>query len=628
MLEEQLASHMSPRLCDLGGPEMVARVGEASARSLYADRLVMAISGYEQDLPDELAQIAFAVLAENPHPFVMAAAVHLLTRARLLTDQARKAQRILIARAEQRSSPAEALLASEALAGAFLLANNMGASQPAVVAALDDIGSSDNPSLVRRVARLAGLAWLWRRSPDLTDLLLRLSANDEAGEQALHELALIQLEVALSLPTRTEAIEGLEVAARMFEAASQADPELGEAIALQHSLKAVLLFCNDGDREAIEFEIGQARRAAIDRRLEIDPRSLRTWLRPSVTSEVAWYELANLLEGLSQRLDERSWLRAVPVLQQLSKLRIALLAFADRSGDALRVSITERVAEGIVAHDGLVSHLTAWIDDPGTSDQEKQEAHALLESVETARKRSQGKDEGRANAAITARPADDRSPGDPLWPLVAGGTLSGKLEEAFFALDSELHAHDDYQNGVMRDFRILLNYHILYLAHCLDITGTMAEESFPFLFDAGSSKPLEITLQRSLWNYLCLQVQGFPQHQIVREVPDVGTGRADIAIVRPSWRMVIEVKREVSDASREGIRKYLGQAASYTLTGPRISLLVVLDLCSQKDWALTIEDNCWIEWIRGPGDSHARAVAVFRIPGMRIAPSRTSTPTT
>jgi hypothetical protein len=83
---------------------------------------------------------------------------------------------------------------------------------------------------------------------------------------------------------------------------------------------------------------------------------------------------------------------------------------------------------------------------------------------------------------------------------------------------------------------------------------------------------------------------------------------------------------ELDDASRGGLRQYLGQAASYQLTGPRIGFLVALDLCSQKAWAFTLEDNCWVETIQAVGDSVPRKVVVFRVPGCRKLPWSIKTP--
>jgi hypothetical protein len=179
---------------------------------------------------------------------------------------------------------------------------------------------------------------------------------------------------------------------------------------------------------------------------------------------------------------------------------------------------------------------------------------------------------------------------------------------------------------VRDDMRLLVLFLVQFMSHCLDVSARMSESLFDFLFQRQGSKPLEVELQRALYTSLRLQVFGFPQHTVVNELPDVGAGRADVAIIRPNWRIVIEVKRELDDASREGIRRYIGQAASYELTGPRIGLLVVLDLCSQKDWALTLEDNCWVECVQGDGDAVERLVVVLRVPGMRTVPSRMRTP--
>lgn len=196
----------------------------------------------------------------------------------------------------------------------------------------------------------------------------------------------------------------------------------------------------------------------------------------------------------------------------------------------------------------------------------------------------------------------------------------------FRAIAEDMETHPDLNGEVRDDARILLAHLIHFLVYCLEVTPSMAKGLFDFLFERDGAKPLEVELQRALWTSLRIQIHGFPQQQILREAADIGAGRADIAIVRPTWRPVIEIKRELADASREGIRKYLGQAASYTLTGPRLGFLVVLDLCSQREWTLPLEDNCWVETVSSPDDSVCRSVVVIRVPGWRKTPSQVSTP--
>lgn len=170
----------------------------------------------------------------------------------------------------------------------------------------------------------------------------------------------------------------------------------------------------------------------------------------------------------------------------------------------------------------------------------------------------------------------------------------------------------------------MLSFLTRFLAHCLDVGRTMAGPLFAFLFSLDES-PLEVELQRAI--YTVLQIQGpMAHHQINSELPDVAAGRADIAIIFPTWRCVIEVKRELENSSRESLKQYLGQTSAYQATQPKIGFLVVLDLCSQINGALSIDENCWLEEIKFKGETEARNVVVIRIPGRRKMPSKVTSP--
>ncbi len=592
------------------------------ATDLHADRLVGAIVSAGEVTPD-LFLIILDILRRNRHPLVLAAASQHVAMAALTPADVRSAQRALLERTSERTSELDADLASEALAGAFLLAQAAGASRPSVIAALDDVQANDKPMLVARAARLAGLAWLWSRSPDLTVVLERLALSDEASDQALYELALIALDHALGQTDLAALVSGLEAASQAFSRASAAGPDMDEAIALNHAIAAVTGFCTGRSATEVESNIAMTRVIAVSRLMEMDRSALRGWLRPSLSSEVAWYGLVNTLEGLPLRLEEASWLNAVPVLQQLGRLR-ECLTWAPVS-DGLRAAVINRTARSLIAREGLRAHVRSWADDPGTPAEEREHAQALLETMEQASGVGPGKPGGGTGGAPDG-------PSDPLLALAGlddlghGNALVGKLEQVYVQLTDALRGHPDYIGPVRSDVRILIKNMIRFLAHCLDVTPSAADGFFDFLFAVEDEAPLERELQKSLWHSLCLSADGIPQHQIHRETPDVGAGRADISVTRPDWRCVIEIKRELVDASREGISKYLGQAASYLLTGPKLGFLVVLDLCSQKKWSLTVEDNCWIEHVQGEADSAPRAIIVWRIPGGRPAPSSVKTP--
>jgi len=624
---ERLRRHARPDLADLGGEASLRAIGLSQARSLYADRMLVAMATLPK-LDEELSSIILDVLTHNPVPLVVAAAAQHVANGPLPPGFAREAQRRLLARWTRRSTPLEAEMATECLAGAFLFACHADASRPALVGALDDASPGEAPIVVARAALLAGLAWQWQRASDLRDLLSRLATDNDAGGQALHELALIRLDEALSAPDAHSLLAGLDDAAAAFGAASAFDPELDEAAAFQVSLIAVLCFCRNAPPAEVEAAIERAIALAAGRRRALEGANLRHWLRPRLDAEIAWSRLTSLLQGLAMRLALRGWLHAVPVLQQLASLRRSLTSLATMEGDRLRAAIDDRLATSFLGAEGLRAQLTEWASDATTDEYDRVEALSLLAHLEATTSAPPGKGEGLAARPTRASP-DDVGPVDPrlaaFRALSLAPAFTAKTEAIFAGIEAELAASPDYVDSFRDDCRGLIHHLLVFLSHCLDVAPAAATGLFGFLFDLVTD-PLEKELQHALLTMLKLQTVGFPQHQINREVPDVAAGRADIVIIRPAWRIVIEVKRELANASREGIARYLGQAASYTQTGPRVGFLVVLDLVHQKLWPLTIEDNVWVEAVAGDADTAPRYVVVVRIPGRRLAPSSLHTP--
>ncbi|WP_031364644.1 hypothetical protein [Caballeronia sordidicola] len=622
-----LSSKDSPSSEELGGMPVMRQLASEFVKSGHADRLANVLC-HTTDMRADYLNYAVAVLRENPYPLVVASVGKKLADMEMSRREAMSAQDALLSRARQTDSQLDNEMASECLAAAFLLASEAQAPQSALVAALDRVESGDNFLLVRRVALLAGLAWHWGHARELEVVLERLAADKEAGEQAAFELGMIHIDRALSSQDKESLFARLNDAAKWFEAAEDVAPEMPEATAFRGTVRALMLFCEDAPAETIEQHVVQACEAASERFQYLDNSSLRKWLRPRLDAQTSWYELTSALQGLSKQMSERSWLRALPVLQQIANLRSTLVSLATDSGDALRSAVTNRLASGFAAREGLRAHLQDWIDDAQTDEANRQEAATLLAAVDNLRA-----DPGKAGPlASEGGLASGSEPEDPIAKSASalpGGFLSPfnrMQEDCFLQLTSQLQSHVDYRGTVANDVNSLIAFLIRFSTHCLDVGFEIAKPFLEFLFRTGGNLPLERELQAAMFHALHLGASNFQTHQIHREAHDVSRGRADLAITCADWRMIIEVKRESSDASREGISQYLGQAAAYLLTGPRIGFLVVLDLCSQKQWPLTLADNCWVESVKGPGDSEPRIIVVWRIPGMRPVPSAITTP--
>ncbi|KVC91081.1 hypothetical protein WI77_15080 [Burkholderia ubonensis] len=626
---EVLSGQDLPSSSELGGLPVVLQRASEFAKNVYAERLAEVLMREGASAREAYLEFAMNVLGSNPYPLVVAAVAQKLSVSELSRDEARLAQGVLLTRARDRATPLAVEMASECLSGAFLLAAERKAPRSTFIAALEDFGPGDEALLVRRVALLAGLTWCWGGSEDVEESLRRLAKDAHAGEQAAFELGIIEIDRALCSQDKESLFARLSEAATWFEKAEHIDPEMLEATAFRATLGALMLFCDGEPAEKVEHFVKQACEAASERFYYLDRSSMREWLRPRLDVQTTWYELSCALQGLSQHMSERSWLRALPVLQQLANLRSTLLRLATDSGDALRATVTDRLASGFVAREGLCAHLQDWANDADIDDANLGHALALLAAVDRMRT-----DQGKAGPLVSEgglasgdRPDDETlAHAGVLLTAQMAAPLSGQQEKCFAQITSALHSHDDYSGSVLRDVNVFIIFLIRFLSHCLDVGYEMGKTSFSFLFQHAGAKPLEQQLQEAMFTWLHLVAWGFKNHQVRREVPDVASGRADLAITTEAWTMYAELKREMTDASQAGLTKYLGQTSTYQLTGPRIGFLVVLDLCSQRDWTLSLQDNCWVESVQTAQDSSPRMVVVFRIPGMRPVPSDVVTP--
>jgi hypothetical protein len=132
--------------------------------------------------------------------------------------------------------------------------------------------------------------------------------------------------------------------------------------------------------------------------------------------------------------------------------------------------------------------------------------------------------------------------------------------------------------------------------------------------------PLEDSLQRDLYDYLT----GFlnsGNHSI--EKSDIASGRVDIFITADGFRFIIEVKRELTNASFENLKEsYASQATEYQNTNIRLSILLVLDLTDKKNGVAHVTDQVRAYSIKRPGEQSQRGLVIIRVPGNKLPPSK------
>lgn len=106
------------------------------------------------------------------------------------------------------------------------------------------------------------------------------------------------------------------------------------------------------------------------------------------------------------------------------------------------------------------------------------------------------------------------------------------------------------------------------------------------------------------------------------EASDVAAGRADILVELHRTRLVIEVKREDSDASHDALcKRYGAQATEYSNTSARVGFLLVLDRSRTDGSAGHIEEKVSVQTVYKLGDVNARMLVIVVMPGKRKRPS-------
>jgi hypothetical protein len=148
------------------------------------------------------------------------------------------------------------------------------------------------------------------------------------------------------------------------------------------------------------------------------------------------------------------------------------------------------------------------------------------------------------------------------------------------------------------------------------------DPSVTYLFEAadGSLAP-ESALQDDYFRWLCTQSASGEM-----EPTNLGGGRADVALKNTGERIVIEVKRELQDASFDALAKdYVGQTTDYQNVSIRLGFLLVLDLTGSKtEGTPHIRSLIQCRPAQRIGESEPRHVVIVKVPGRRYLPSAIS----
>ncbi len=198
--------------------------------------------------------------------------------------------------------------------------------------------------------------------------------------------------------------------------------------------------------------------------------------------------------------------------------------------------------------------------------------------------------------------------------------LPAVAQERIEACLTALEGHADLEGsaGLRAFIGQVIYFTTSFVCQCID-GATASNPLTKYLFERDpDALPREGRLQD---HYAAVMGAGMSQAGI--EVRGIGGGRADVVFSRGGDRLVVEVKRELKDATPEALfSAYGGQAEEYQNTSARVGILLVLDLTDPSGKSLHLGESVAFRAIRRNGESADRLVLLFRVSGRRVAPSQ------
>lgn len=167
-------------------------------------------------------------------------------------------------------------------------------------------------------------------------------------------------------------------------------------------------------------------------------------------------------------------------------------------------------------------------------------------------------------------------------------------------------------------FDAVLLWTVRFLQNRSEVTQN-DDPTVAYLFEReDGSLPHEDELQADYFRWLTTNAAGTDL-----EPTNVGGGRADIRIKSSGERLVIEVKREMVDASFSALAAaYAAQSSDYQNVSVRIGFMLVLDLVQRKiDGTPHLTTLFETHEIPRSGEDIPRLIAIVKIPGRRMRPS-------
>lgn len=182
-----------------------------------------------------------------------------------------------------------------------------------------------------------------------------------------------------------------------------------------------------------------------------------------------------------------------------------------------------------------------------------------------------------------------------------------------------IEAHPDLRSDPgARRFVGQIVYFLLQFLHACTNRASPADPLSSYLFERSLK---DLPHENALQHHFLVLLSSW-MGQMGYEVRGVSSGRCDVVFSRGAERLVVEVKRELKDASVPSLfAAYGAQTEEYQNSSWRLGILLVLDLTREDGTGLHMTDAVASRTIRRDGESADRNIFLTKIVGRRLPPS-------
>lgn len=624
-------------LAAVGGFEEISRASERLGASPLLPELLPALVEYGRALADDergsYHRVFSALLADVSNEFVLIELIDTLNNLSPLpgtsdeicfSDFLRKAQ-------DRRLSGLARGLAVE---GAFRWAAANRRWQLRLMDCLLGIALPDDKEFLRRAAKISGVAHSYWKEDGLVVLLQTLAEDDCCSADASFELGMAALAQGLEAVNRHDAASAFARAQRWFEQSIRRSEVSPEAQLYVDCLHVVTSFYSGAQRDAIAGTLQKISTHAFELRAWCgSPDSLR-WLGSRRLEVLYWNQLALALDGLLTHLNEASWWEpAVVVENYLFAVYSAGRTLNLKSGaEGMDELLRPRILASLLNREGQAYALKSWMRRNPQHDWAAEAENLLTDIdryVEASGSRSNPSDAAVAGTSIVA--LIDKS----YLPIEIKARLTRVVSNAMNVhIDNLTHAEVDVINGVSeaadqfadyrdnphggRLFDAILMWLVRFLYNRLEISKG-DDATVAYLYSRGDGSPVtEDLLQDDFYRWLTTNIAGSDI-----EATNVSGGRADVRVRSSNERIVVEVKRELTDSSFASLAaSYEAQATDYQNVSVRLGFLLVLDLVKPGTSGTPhLSSLVKAQSVQRVGEASPRLLVIAKVPGNRLRPS-------